>query len=237
MSEWAAKRFWKTVEVCEDDAAGFSVTLDGRPVRTPAKSKLSMPSRQLAEWVAEEWRAQDEQIDPESMPITRAMNSALDKVTPQFEAVSEMLAAYGGSDLLCYRADAPEALTERQAAAWDPILDWARERFGIQWEVTSGLMPVTQPEKTVSTLKAQVDALSPFELTAFHDLVAMSGSLILALCVVHNERSPEDAWQLSRIDETWQIEQWGKDEEAEEQAEIKRQAFLRAAKIFAACSC
>lgn len=231
MSEWAAKRFWTKVEVCEEDGV-FCVTLDGRHVRTPSKAKLTIPSRQLAEWVAAEWEAQVEKIDPESMPVTRAMNSAIDKVAPQFDAVCDMLVAYGGSDLLCYRADAPEGLVARQTEGWDPVLDWAAKRFGVQWNTTQGVMHVSQPEGTVTKLGRHVANFTPVQMTAFHDLVALSGSLVLALAVTEGALDAGAAWALSRIDETWQTEQWGKDEEAEDLAETKRESFELAARIF-----
>lgn len=234
MSEWAAKRFWTTVEVTEAEG-GFAVTLDGRSVRTPAKAELVMPTRALAEMVAAEWDAQEDKIDPETMPVTRAMNAALDKVRGQFHEVAEMLSAYGGTDLLCYRADSPAGLVERQAQNWDPLLEWASNRFGVQWNTVAGLMPEPQPEDTVEKLGGEIAKFSPHQLTAFHDLVAMSGSLVIALAVTEGHVAPQEAWAASRIDEDWQIEQWGKDDEATALAESRKAAFLIAAQIFAAC--
>ncbi|GAB4272360.1 MAG: ATPase [Pararhodobacter sp.] len=235
MSGWARKRFWKTVEIVEQDG-GFAVALDGRAIKTPAKAPLVLPTRALAELVAAEWRAQGDTINPDTMPATRAANAAIDKVRGQFQEVAELLTAYGGTDLLCYRADGPEELIARQAAAWDPLLEWSAARFGVTWNVTSGVMPAEQAERTLARLAAHVEAFTPFQLTAFHDLVAMPGSLVIGLAVTEGQSTPEDLWQVSRIDEDWQMEQWGPDDEASALAERRRQAFLDAARFFAACA-
>jgi chaperone required for assembly of F1-ATPase len=234
MSGWARKRFWKEVTTGAE-AGGFAVLLDGRPLRTPAKTPLILPSPALADMVAAEWAAQGEVIDPESMPATRAANAAIDKVTGQFPEVAAMLAAYGDTDLLCYRAEAPAELVAEQARAWDPLLDWAARRYGVRFAVTAGVMPATQPPETLATLAARVHRLTPFQLTAFHDLVALSGSLVIALAVTENHDTPDSLWQASRIDEDWQARQWGADDEARQQAARRRDAFLQAAKFFGAC--
>ena len=137
MSEWAPRRFYKdaTVETAE---GGFIVHLDGRPLRTPGKAPLVVPSRGIAEAMAEEWRAQDEKIDPRTMPFTRTANSAIDKVAPQHPEVADMLAEYGDSDLLCYRAESPAELVARQAERWDPLLDWAAREMGARLEPRAG---------------------------------------------------------------------------------------------------
>lgn len=236
MTEWAAKRFWTGAEVAPAEAGGFTVTLDGRAVKTPAKAPLVLPTRALAEAVAAEWQAQGEKIDPGTMPVTRAANSAIDKVTPQHAEVVEMLAAYGGTDLLCYRAEAPEALAARQAQAWDPLLDWAAETYDARLNVGAGVMHIPQPADALRKLRAPVAAMTPFELAGFHDLVALSGSLVIALATVAGVAPPEELWAASRIDETWQEEQWGTDAEAAEQAETKRRAFLAAQRFYALCA-
>ncbi|RYH04400.1 ATPase [Salipiger sp. IMCC34102] len=232
MNDWAPKRFWTKAEVVARDG-GFAVDLDGRAVKTPYKTPLIVPTRALAEAVAAEWQAQEDRIDPTTMPATRAANSALDKVTPQRAAVAEMLAAYGESDLLCYRADTPEALVTQQAEAWDPWLEWSRQALDAPLRVTVGIMPVDQPEASLRQLHALVDALDPWELTGFHDLVQLSGSLVLAFAVERGKLDPDAAWTLSRVDEAFQISQWGRDEEAEEVAAIKQQAFRDAARFIA----
>lgn len=234
MSGWARKRFWKDVTVAEAEG-GYAVLLDGRAVKTPAKAALVMPTRALADMVAAEWAAVDEKIDPEAMPTTRGVNAAIDKVRGQFHEVAQMLAAYGETDLLCYRADRPAELVARQAAAWDPLLDWAAKRFGVRWSVGSGVMPHPQSPETLAALGAHVESFSAFELTGFHDLVAMSGSLVIGLAATEGQGTPESLWNASRIDEDWQAEEWGEDEEAVALASVRKAAFLRAAAFFAAC--
>lgn len=231
MADWVAKRFWTEVTVVEQ-ADEFAVQLDGRPVKTPAKTLLTLPTRTMAEALSDEWHAVVEKVDPNVMPFTRSANAALDKVATQFDEVATMLAAYGESDLLCYRADHPEGLVQRQNAAWDPLLDWADATYGARLVTTAGIMPVSQDPKAVKLLIAPLFSASAFELAALHDLIAMSGSLVLALAVTQRRLVPDDAWNLSRIDENWQAEQWGADDDAEQVAEIKRSAFLHAASFF-----
>ncbi|SMX39609.1 ATP12 family chaperone protein [Octadecabacter ascidiaceicola] len=230
MSEWVAKRFWTDVNVVEQDG-GFAVQLDTRAVKTPAKAPLVVPSRDMGDAIAAEWRAVDEKIDPNVMPFTRSANAAIDKVSVQFEEVATMLAAYGGSDLLCYRADSPAELVERQIEMWDPLLDWAHEAFGARLISTKGVMPVTQDETALNAISSPLFAATSFELAALHDLVAMSGSLVLALTVTQRRLSASDAWELSRLDENWQAEQWGVDDDDAQVAEIKQNAFMHAARF------
>ena len=234
MTEWALKRFWTTVAVSEQDG-GFAIQLDGRPVRTPAKRPLVVPTRALAEEVAAEWAAQEGQVDPMSMPATRLANAALDKVAVQHAEVADMLADYGDSDLLCYRAEAPADLVARQAAEWDPLLDWAADTFGACLAARQGVMHAPQDPQALALLRSEVHAFDPFRLAAFHDLVALSGSLIVALAAARGARTADALWQISHLDEAWQQEQWGEDEEAAEVAERKRQAFLRAQHFFTLC--
>ncbi|MEO0372400.1 MAG: ATP12 family protein [Pseudomonadota bacterium] len=230
MSAWKSKRFWKSAATDESEG-GFTVTLDGRPVKTPAKRALIMPSRAMAMAVAAEWDAQEDEVNPLSMPVTRAVNAAIDKVAQQHEEVAGLIAAYGDSDLLCYRANGPEELVARQAEAWDPLLDWAAETFGARLTPTTGLMPNPQNPEDLARLSTEVHAMDPFTLTAFHDLVGLSGSLIIGFAALRDHGGIEALWHTSRIDETWQEEQWGEDEEATEMAAAKREQFI-AAKTF-----
>jgi chaperone required for assembly of F1-ATPase len=234
VSVWSTRRFW-TMASAVPVEGGFTVHLDGRPVRTPLKAPLVLPTLALAEAVAAEWDAQDGKVNPETMPFTRTANSAIDKVAPQFDAVAAMLAEYGGSDLLCYRAEGPPELVARQAEAWDPILIWAYETFGADLVVTTGVIHVAQAPESLVTLHRKVGEMTPFQLSAFHDLVALSGSLVLALAVTERRLTAEDAWNLSRIDEDWQISLWGEDEEAAEVTARKRAAFLQADRFFGLC--
>jgi chaperone required for assembly of F1-ATPase len=231
MSDWALKRFWKTA-TAEAGDAGYDILLDGRPVRTPAKAKLSVPGKAMAETIAAEWEAQTEQVDPTTMPFTRSANAAIDKVTIQHAEVADMLAGYGDSDLLCYRADHPEELVERQTALWDPILDWAAQDLGVRLEPRVGVMHAPQSPEALKALSEQVHALNAFELTAFHDLVSMTGSLILGFAATRDIHDAEDIWQLSRLDENYQEEKWGVDEEAAETAAYKKAEFLHAHRFY-----
>lgn len=231
MSDWAPKRFWTETkaDVCE---GGFTVYLDARTVRTPAKTVFVVPTQALAEACAAEWDAQEGHIKPAVMPMTRMVNSALDKVATQHAEVATLLAAYGDSDLTCYRADHPETLVARQAAHWDPLLDWVEATYGARLAPRTGIMHAPQDPDALAKLEAEVHALDAFRLAAFHDLVSLSGSLVLALAVTQGHLDPHQAWTLSRIDEEWQIEQWGDDEEAAELAALKKQAFMDAAHFF-----
>ncbi|MEL6520886.1 MAG: ATP12 family protein [Pseudomonadota bacterium] len=231
MTGWTLKRFWTTAMIEAVDA-GWQIMLDGKAVHTPAKAQLIVPTRPLAEAIGVEWDAQEDEVDPRTMPLTRSANSALDKVTPQFEEVAALVSEYGGSDQLCYRAEGPDALIQRQAEAWDPLLDWAASGLDAPLTMASGVMHVPQPAKSLTALKARVDTMTPFELTALHDLVGLSGSLIIGLAVVENVLPSEELWRRSRIDETWQQEQWGVDEEAAATVALKRQEFLNAVRFF-----
>lgn len=227
MTDWKAKRFWKEAKV-ETADGGFTVHLDARPVRTPLKSALIVPTARLAQEIAAEWDAQEGIIDPLSMPHTRSANSAIDKVAPQHDAVAQMLADYGDSDLLCYRAPAPTELIARQAEHWDPLLDWAETRLGARLHTATGVIHVPQDPKTLARLSGRVHGLDAFALTGFHDLVSLSGSLILGFAAMLDHRPVDEIWKLSRVDEDWQSEQWGVDDEAVAMAETKRSAFVHA---------
>jgi len=234
MSAWQPRRFWQNarVEPCD---GGFTVRLDARPVRTPAKAALVVPSLTMASAIAAEWQAQQGTIKPETMPVTRSANAALDKIAPQFAEVAGLIAAYGASDLLCYRATGPAGLVARQAAAWDPMLAWAAEALAAPLAVTAGVTPITQPAASLARLTAKVHACTPVELAALHDLVMISGSLVLGLAVTHGHADARTIWQLSRIDEDWQIEQWGQDHEAGESAALRRAALIHAERFHHLC--
>jgi len=227
MSGWKAKRFWKEANVVPD-AAGYTVELDGRPVRTPAKAALSLPTRAMAEAVAAEWDAQEDEVRPDTMPVTRAANAAIDKVRVQFDEVAKMIADYGDSDLLCYRAEEPQELVRRQAEAWDPLLEWAERRHGSRLVPVTGVIHAPQEAQALRALARQVEAMDPFRLTALHDLVALSGSLVIGLAAVEDFADMATLWRVSRIDETWQEERWGVDEEARAKAAAKENEFFAA---------
>lgn len=234
MSGWTAKRFWKEAKA-EAVEGGFTVRLDGRPVKTPAKAALRLPTRALAEAIAAEWNAQEGAVRPAAMPLTRAANSAIDKVAPLRAEVIAELAGYGGSDLVCYRAEGPQPLIDRQAAAWDPLVDWAATHLHSPLVLTHGVMPVAQPGASLARLTGHVAGLSDFGLAGLHDLVAISGSLVLALAVIEGRLTAEQAFAASRVDSRWQAEQWGEDEEEAAAEAIRRDAFLQADRFFGLC--
>ena len=231
MSEWKAKRFWKQAAP-EQVSDGWAVRLDGRAVKTPAKAALVVPTQAIAEAIAAEWDAQEGLIDPLSMPFTRTANAAIDKVAIQHAEVADMLAAYGDADLLCYRAASPESLVLRQAQVWDPYLDWAAETLGVRLSTRVGLMHESQDASALATLATRTHALSAFELACFHDLVSLTGSLVLGFATAQDQTSPHEIWAASRLDELWQEEQWGADEEAQEAAEVKKASYLHAKAFF-----
>ncbi len=224
------KRFWTDVTVAPAEG-GFAIHLDGRPVRTPAKSLFLAPVEAVAEAAAEEWRTQGEDLRPETMPVTRAVNSSIDRVAPQIEEVRAIVADYGGSDLLCYRAAGPADLNRRQSEHWDPPLAWAETAYGARLILAEGVMHVDQPGAAVQALTTAVSGYGPLDLTALHDLVAISGSLVLGLSVAEGAMTADAAWTACRVDEDWQIELWGEDAEAAEAAAHKRAAFLEAARL------
>jgi len=232
MSEWKPKRFWQDVSISKV-GNGYSVLLDGRGVNTPAKAPLILPTLHLAEAVAAEWREQIEVVDPAAMPFTGAANAALDKVKNQFGEVAGLVSAYAETDLFCYRAEAPRELVERQQRAWDPMLNWSRDVLNAPLNIAHGVMFIRQPQQSISALQSCVNKFNPFELTALYDLVGLSGSLVAGLAVVEGHETPESVWDICQVDETWQKEQWGQDEIAEELTLGKRTKFLQAVKFFA----
>lgn len=232
MSEWAPRRFW-TRAAAEPVAGGWHVTLDGKPIRTPGKLPLVLPTEALARAIAEEWDAQTDRIDPGAMPLTRAANSAIEKVAPQFAAVADMLAEYGGTDLLSYRADHPEVLATRQAAEWDPLIDWAAVALKAPLRITEGVIPVPQDPAALARLRDRLDRLTPWQLTALHDLVTLPGSLILGLAVLEGRIDAATAHRLARLDEDYQAEQWGRDDEAEAAAAARLDAMRVAERLLA----
>jgi chaperone required for assembly of F1-ATPase len=226
----APKRFWTDVAVIES-GGGYAVALDGKPIKTPAKQDFIAPTRALAEAIVAEWAEQGERMNPKAMPQTRYVNSVIDGIKPQRAAIVEAVAAYGASDLLCYRAEHPDALIARQAERWDPLLSWATRTYDAPLVLAAGVMPVTQPQPSLDRLSRAVEAHHDFALAGLHDLVSISGSLILGLSVSAGRLSPDEALSLSRLDEHWQIEQWGDDEEAAETAAKKAVDFAEAARL------
>jgi len=226
------RRFWRAAGL-RPEAGGFGIDLDARALTTPGGNPLVLPTEALARAVAAEWDALAEEIDPGRLPLTRAANSAIDRVARSREAVVDAIAEYGSSDLLCYRAAEPAGLAARQTAGWDPWLAWAARGLGAPLVAVTGVVHHDQPRRSLAALRAAVADRDAFGLTALHELVTLSGSLMLGLAIARGALDPAAAWELSRIDEAWQIEHWGLDAEAEAAAEQRRADFLRAAAMLA----
>ena len=224
------KRFWKDV-AAEREAGGWTIKLDGRPVRTPAREPLVVPTEALADAIAEEWRGVQEEIDPRSMPLTGLANAAIDRVTPERQAFAGGLATYAQADLACYRSEWPPELVERQRAAWDALLAWARRRYDVDFVTTSGLMHVPQPQATIEQLAHAVGALDSFRLAGLSPLVTIGGSLVAGLGVLEKAVPADEAWQSVSVDERWQLEQWGADAEAEVALQNRQSDFMAAARF------
>jgi chaperone required for assembly of F1-ATPase len=221
------KRFYKTVSA-EPGENGFTLLLDGRAVKTPARRALLLPTLALAERLVAEWAAQGEEVRPETMPFTRLANSVLDRVADERAAIEASVAAYGGTDLLCYMAPHPEALAARQMAAWQPWLDWAAARYGARLLPSTGLMPREQDAAALQALGTAVAAANDWELAALADCVTITGSLILGLALKDGALDEARAWRLSQLDEAHQAEHWGLDAEAEAVRRTKRQSLADA---------
>jgi chaperone required for assembly of F1-ATPase len=224
------RRFYKEASVAPGDG-GFALLLDGRPVKTPARAALAVPARALAEAVAQEWAAQGETIDPQTMPLTGLANAAIDRVAPDPQAFAAGLARYGESDLLCYRAQGPAPLVERQTEQWDPILAWARRRYDIELKVMEGVIHHAQSDAAVARLGKAVAVRPPFELAGLAPLVTVSGSLIIALALAEGELGVEQAWAAATVDDQWQAEKWGEDAEAVHALANRRRDFEAGARF------
>jgi chaperone required for assembly of F1-ATPase len=218
------RRFYKQASI-EKGEGGFAVLLDGRPVKTPVRAALRVPSQRLAEAIAEEWNRQGEKIDPHAMPLTGLANAAIDRIAPDPAAFACGLASYGESDLLCYRAESPPSLVRRQAERWDPILAWARSRYDVEIETACGITYRAQPERTLVQLRRAVETRDAFELAALAPLVTISGSLLIALALIEGAIGAEEAWAAATLDEAWQAEKWGEDALAAAALEAKRREF------------
>jgi chaperone required for assembly of F1-ATPase len=226
------KRFYRTVSVVSD-GDGFGVALDGKLIKSPAKAVMTLPSRALAEAVAAEWEAQGEAVKPDSMPLMQLSATAIDRVAPNRDAVIATIAAYGGTDLLCYRADGPAALAERQQAAWQPLLDWAMTAHDAPLLVTAGITHLAQPTPSLAALRAAVAAQDDWRLTALHQATALTGSLVLGLALLAGRIDADTAFELAELDASFQIERWGEDAEAAARRTALR-AELHAARRLAA---
>jgi chaperone required for assembly of F1-ATPase len=229
------KRFYKDVSIADQADGGFSITLDGKPVRTPARQVLAVPTRPLAELLVHEWDAQRDIIDPSTMPVTRLINTALDGVATDTQAVFEDILRFSSSDLLCYRADGPELLVKRQADLWDPVLDWASDDLGARFILIEGVIHQEQPREAIAafgvTLRRHDNA---FSLAVLHTMTTLTGSALLALAFAERHLTMDEVWSLAHLDEDWTIEHWGSDEEAEQRRAKRFEDFKAAADVFLA---
>jgi len=224
------KRFWTAAEAVAQEG-GWGVRLDQRPLRTPGRALLEVPSGPLAEAIAQEWAAAGESFEPRAMPLTGLANAAIDRIAPDRAAFAAALGKYAQGDLACYRGEGPQSLAASQVESWDALLGWARRRFDVDFVTTIGLTHVAQPKATVERLAHEVAALDPFRLAGLSPLVTIGGSLVAALAVLESALTPGQAWDSVSIDERWQIEKWGSDPEAETALANRRRNFLAAARF------
>lgn len=224
------KRFYRRVDVAEAEGL-YAPVLDGKHVRTPGRALLGTEQRSLAEAIAEEWDAQTEHIDPTTMPLTRIANSAIDGVAVRMAETRADIAAYAATDLLCYRAESPGELVERQAKVWDPLLDWAADTIGARLVMGEGVIPVDQPPEAIEAVGTALESYDALALAALHMATTLTGSAILALALARRRLETPDAWVAAHIDEDWQMAQWGEDAEAAARRAAKLRDFEAAALI------
>lgn len=226
------KRFWTSADA-EPSADGWLIRLDRRELRTPARRLVLLPGEPLARAIAAEWSLAGETVEPRAMKLTGLANAAIDHAAPDPVGFSTSLARYGESDLLYYRSADPPALVRRQAAMWDPLLDWARSRYAVQFATGAGIVHVPQPAATIARLAREIGRFGPFALAAMAPLTTIGGSLVAALALAEQAVSPEAAWDAVSLDEAWQLEQWGEDNEALAALGARRADFLAAAQFLA----
>ena len=229
------KRFYKdadfAVVATEAGESGFQIRLDGRPVRTPNRAHLIVAHEPLAAAIVAEWASQGEEIDPAAMPMTGLANAAIDRVGPERATFVRDIAAYATTDALCYRAEGPEPLVARQAAAWDPMLHWAEDRYGVAFVLAQGVMPVEQPAMTLATLTRAVEGMGAWTLTAMAKLTHLTGSLVGPLALVEGAVDADTLWTASIVDELWQEELWGADHWADKHRADRRADFMGAVRF------
>jgi chaperone required for assembly of F1-ATPase len=223
------KRFYEAAGFAEVDGA-FALTLDGRKAKTPGRKLVAMPSATLAEAVAAEWQAQAEYINPATMPLTRIVNAIIEGVTEVPAAVAEEIVKYAGSDLLCYRADRPQNLVDRQAAAWDPVLTYLRETIGARFYLSEGVVFVEQPEPSIAAVRAALPG-DPWRLGAMSVITTLTGSALLAIAVERGFLSADQAFAAAHVDDDFQRDTWGHDDEAAERRAARRAEMMAAAKV------
>jgi len=209
------KRFYTTVSIGATEDGGHAILLDGRTVRTPAKQPLTVPTQAVAELLAAEWDAQKENIDPATMPVTRLANTAIDGVSKDIRAVFDDILNFAGTDLLCYRASEPEGLVARQSERWDPVITWAADKLGARFILAEGVVHQVQPRAAINGVAEALRAYAtPLGLACLHTITTLTGSALLAIAFAEKQLSADEAWALAHLDEDWQIEHWGTDDEA-----------------------
>ena len=223
------KRFYERAGVAET-ADGFAITLDDKPVRTPSGRALVAPTRAIADAVAAEWDAQQETIEPLTMPLTRFANSVVEAVVDRVEAVTDDVAKYLGSDLLFYRAGHPQALVAREAEFWDPVVFWAADALGAHFILAEGIMHVRQPDPAIAAARAALPA-DPWSIAALHVITTLTGSALLALALLRGAIDSDRAWAAAHVDEDWNIEKWGVDEEVAARRAARLVDFQAATRI------
>lgn len=225
------KRFYEKATSAETEA-GHLVQLDGKPVRTPGRAHLALPNADVAALVVEEFNRQADEIDPMTMPVLRLANTAIDGVAADMQAVLEDILRFASTDLLCYRADAPAGLVERQNELWDPYIDWARSALGARFLLAEGVMHVDQPREAIAALGIALKLREdPFRLTGLHVMTSLTGSALLALAVDSDQAGADEAWRAAHVDEDWNIHQWGEDAEAAARRAARHLDFEAAVKL------
>lgn len=228
----AAKRFYKSANVAERDGGAFSVLLDGRQIKTPAGKPLAVPTRGLAQAIAEEWNAQGETVVPASLPLTKLANTAIDTVPERKTEAADDIVKYAAGDLVCYRAPYPAELAAAEAQAWDPILSWASVQYGATFRISSGIAHIAQPPESLEAIRAVVAAFDAFKLTALHVMTSLTGSALIALAHVGGDLDAAAAWATAHTDENWQVSRWGEDFEAGQRMKARLAEFESASRFF-----
>ena len=225
----ARRRFYKDVTVTDD----LGIALDGRPVKTPMKAALRLPTKSLADAVAAEWAEQGDEIKPATMILTKLANTAIDRVGEHRPAIESEILDYANSDLVCYRADRPPQLVEHQLKAWDPIVDWARTELDAPFQVTDAIIHRPQPEAAIAAFAMALKSLSDFDLAAFYTIMTLTGSALIAMMLAREATVPEAAWIASHVDEDYQVEQWGQDDEAQARRAARYTEFMACCRFMA----
>lgn len=226
------KRFYeKASHEKSGEEQEWIVLLDGKAIKTPAQTRFVVPSGPLAEAIAAEWKAQEEHIDPDTMPLMRLANAALCQILGREDAVADEIAAYAASDLLCYRAEIPQGLIEAQTQKWDPVLVWFKAEWGVDFTLASGIIHAGQPEESLRRVRRELGRADAFTMSVLHTITTLTGSVLLALAHAYGPLSTEEAWAAAHVDEDWQISQWGEDTDASTRSEARGKEMMAAARF------